>query len=87
MKISFSKTLVLSLFLVIAHLGYSQTPIEFNNKLARITDSLFKKGRAWGAKFSEVHASREYSKLTPYRLEMEDFLSKNISELKTLKVV
>ncbi|MGZ8537942.1 MAG: hypothetical protein ACXWV9_06725, partial [Flavisolibacter sp.] len=78
------KTLILCFFLIVAQRGFSQTPIEFNNKLARITDSLFKKGQAWGAKFSEVHPVKEYSKLAPYRQDMEVFLERNIKELKLM---
>ena len=84
MKIAISKTLLLSFFLFISYCSFSQTPIEFNNKLADITDSLFKKGQAWGTKFSQVHASREYSKLAPFRQDMEVFLGNKIKELKTM---
>ena len=84
MKISFSKSSLVILFLFIAHAGFSQTPIEFNNNLAKFTDSLFKKGQAWGKKFAEVHPTKEYSKLTPYRIEMEIYLEKKIRELKAM---
>jgi hypothetical protein len=81
MKMSFIRVFILTVFLFVAQSGFSQTPIEFNNKLAQITDSLFKKGQAWGKKFSEVHPTKEYYKLSPYRIEMEVFLEKKIREL------
>jgi hypothetical protein len=43
----------------------AQTPLQFNDDLASITDSLYAKGQKWGLKFNEAYTSGNYSVLKP----------------------
>lgn len=65
----------------------AQTALQFNDKLAAITDSLYAKGQGWGVKFNEVKATKEFSKLTPYRMNLERFVDVKIAEVKKMKDV
>src|SRR5215213_2730549 len=82
-----TKIPMLLCLLVSANLVFSQTPIEFNNKLASVNDSLFIKGQEWGKKFKEVRAAKEYSQLAPFRIDLESYISRKVVEVKQMKDV
>lgn len=61
------------------------TPIEFNDHLVAITDSLYQLGRDWGAKFNEVNQSKKYSELATTRKGLESFIKRKQVEIQKLK--
>ena len=63
------------------------TPIQFNDHLTDITDSLYVRGQAWGEQFNEVHKTRGYAALRPARESMERFVSNSIARLKAMQDV
>lgn len=81
-----------SLFLILLLAGIStlktygqKTPIQFNDEMVMITDSLYLKGTAWGAKVSEaIKGTRDFSILTPARVNMENFINMKIAKLNTM---
>lgn len=78
------------LLLVIPVSSYAQkamTPVEFNDRLADITDSMYAMGQSWGTLFSEVRDERKFSELKPVRIRLEQFLDKEIEHLKAMKDV
>ena len=63
----------------------AQTPLEFNDNLVAITDSLYKKGQDWGEKFTAVRDSKEFYKLAPQRKALEKFIDTKIAEISVMK--
>jgi hypothetical protein len=61
------------------------TPLELNDYFAAISDSLYRGGKAWGIQFNKVQASKEFATLIPFRLSMEQYAKKMVSELTTMK--
>ncbi|OJW81039.1 MAG: hypothetical protein BGO69_02960 [Bacteroidetes bacterium 46-16] len=66
---------------------YAQTPMQYNNKLVAITDSLHAKGSRWVQVFKEVKMIKEFSLLEPYRSDLQDYINDEITELKADKDV
>ena len=70
----------------------ARTPIEFNDLLTAITDTLFARGQQWGRQFNVVTEARAkgtskstgYASLAPYRQAMELYLDGCISRLKSM---
>jgi hypothetical protein len=63
------------------------TPLEFNDQLVSITDSLYKMGQKWGREFNNSYKANDFSLLTPPRLELERFVNRKIEEVKNMKDV
>lgn len=64
------------------------TPIEYNDKLASITDSLYEMGTKWGTLFQEISSSdKNYSRLAPTREAMNKFTARKITEVQKEKAV
>ena len=83
-----SRYAVLVLVLMFLSRGaQAQTPIQYNNKLVAITDSLHQKGTRWVRVFKEVKMIKEFTALTPYRKDLEQYINGKISELKADKDV
>ncbi len=53
------------------------TPIELNDKFASLTDSLFKKGKEWGAAYNEAKESGDYSGLRKYSNALVKFIKES----------
>jgi hypothetical protein len=59
------------------------TPIDYNDKLAAITDSLYNMGVAWGTEFQNINSSdKNFSKLAPHRKKIIAFTSRKIEEVR-----
>lgn len=52
------------------------TPLEFNDYLVSVTDSLYEMGREWGRKFNEVNQSKKYGELSSSRKQMESYIKR-----------
>jgi len=80
-------TLIFTAFLIFTglHTAYAQTPLEFNDNLVAITDSLYNKGQAWGEKFVAVKESKEFYKLAPQRKALQKFIDDKIAEVSVMK--
>jgi hypothetical protein len=61
--------------------------IKMNDQLAILTDSLQARGLEWGIKFNELCVTRDYKKLTPYRISLQNFIAKKMSVVVHLKDV
>jgi len=58
-------------------------PIEFNDQMAAITDSLYQLGVEWGTAFSEIAKSdRNYVKLMPIRKKLTAYIGRTTEKLK-----
>jgi len=72
--------LAAAVLLCMSFAGFSQskikmTPLEYNDYLSSITDSLYSKGTKWGTKFSEIRkGDQDFSKLRPIRKDMATFI-------------
>lgn len=76
---------VFILFALLAIVGYraqAQTPLQYNNKLVNITDSLHAKGSRWVQVFKQVKVIKEFGALKPYRADLEKYIDNKIAELK-----
>src|SRR5207302_1147420 len=63
------------------------TPIELNDQLTSITDSLYRRGQEWGRQFNTANESKDYKILRPYREEMVRFINGNIARIGAMKDV
>jgi hypothetical protein len=61
------------------------TPLELNNYLASITDSLFQGGREWGKALNAVVKTKRFDSLAGPRIKMEEFIARKQAEIKDLK--
>ncbi len=78
-------SLILSCFL--GHTSFAQkqklTPIEYNDKLAALTDSLYNMGVEWGTAFQQIAGGdKDYSKLAVYRKKIATFTTRKIEEVR-----
>jgi hypothetical protein len=63
-------------------------PIDYNNYLSSMTDSLYSKGEKWGTKFAAIKAGdRDFSKLKIYRKNISEFIILNKAEIKRMEPV
>lgn len=66
--------------LYLSFTGYSQskikmTPLEYNDYLSYITDSLYSKGSRWGTKFTQIRdGNKDYSRLKPLRKDITEYI-------------
>ena len=63
------------------------TPIQFNDKLVAITDSLYVRGQDWGNHFNEAVKSKNFASLRPYRIDLERFVDQKIVAVRGMKDV
>jgi hypothetical protein len=62
--------------------GFGQTPVQFNNQMSAITDSLMKQGTSWGKKLGEiVQGSKQYQDLAPVRLSVQNYIDQQTLKL------
>jgi len=57
------------------------TALEMNDHFTSITDSLYKRGIAWGKKFNEAYQTKNFSTLTEVRKQLELFIEKKRKEV------
>lgn len=76
-----SKLILTSIALLCLSLsGYGQsklkmTPLEYNDYLSYITDSLYNKGMRWGTQLSEIRTgNKDYSRLKPFRKDITEYI-------------
>lgn len=60
------------------------TPIEFSDRMSDITDSLYKKGSAWGSQFNKANEQHDFASLKPYREAVQKFLNSSLKSLRTM---
>ena len=63
------------------------TPLQFNNDIAKISDSLFIQGKKWGATFNDAYKSGDYSILKPVADALQIFLDVKTVYVEKLKDV
>lgn len=63
------------------------TPVEFNDRLASITDTLYSIGKEWGTALTTYSTTGKFSELTPYRKKMEQYLDRQITYVKSMQDV
>ena len=88
-------SLLFSLSATMLQAQSAKTPLEFNDQLSLITDSLYTYGQKWGQQFnnvtkahtSDANSSTTYSSLKPHRQSMSLFLDRSIGRLKTMEDV
>src|SRR5688572_20299409 len=61
----------------------TMTPIDFNNWMADISDSLFYKGQNWGGRLGELHATGDYKQLKSSRENILAFIDASIEQVKS----
>ena len=83
---------VLGLIMILALSAFNMkaqtmTPLQFNDNLSSITDSLYARGQQWGVKFNEAYQAKDFKMLVPYRQQLSGFVDKNIARVKVMKDV
>lgn len=59
------------------------TAIDYNDKLAAITDSLYNMGVAWGTEFQEIYsADKDFTRLGMHRKKILAFTTRKIAEVR-----
>lgn len=80
---------ILFLFLFLCVLAQSvfaqRTPLEFNNRMAGITDSLYARGQAWGTAFNNARSTKNFASLKSQRQEIESFVKAKMKEVRHMK--
>ncbi len=79
--------IVFVLTATILHAQSALTPLEFNDKLTQVTDSLYARGQAWGLQFNQAYKSKDFKSLTSYRQGMVQFINANIARINAMKDV
>lgn len=88
MKLPLRTSFVTILFFASFHIATAQkitTPIQLNNYLTGITDTLYKYGQEWGTQLSSSFTSKNFGLLTPFRTRIEEYASKKIVEITAMK--
>jgi len=88
MKIQLKNFLLLVILIAGMQLVSAQTPttpIEVNNFIVNITDSLHVQGNRWGTQLNEAIAAKEYSNLNKGLKDMQTFIDGKIKELSSFK--
>jgi hypothetical protein len=70
-----------------AHAQAKLTPLQLNDKLTEITDSLYVGGQNWGRQFNIAHKSKTYSSLRPQREYMSRFINSSIARVNAMQDV
>ena len=85
------RKLLLTLFIAaaafMANAQSPQTPLEFNNELVKITNSLFSNGQEWGKAFNEAYKAGDYSAMKPARERLQVFVDAQLKYVNALKDV
>jgi hypothetical protein len=83
-KMIFSSILLVCLSLnVFAQSKQKMTPVEYNDQMADITDSLFTMGKAWGTKFNDIYnGDKDYAKLGPVRKNLTAYIVRTADRIK-----
>jgi hypothetical protein len=82
------KVLVLLVVVGAGSNSYAQlTPLQFNDKLVAITDSLYVRGQDWGNHFNEAVKNKNFASLRPYRIDLERFVDQKIIAVRAMKDV
>ena len=87
---SMKRALLIAAVLLSSFHIYAQTeltPIEFNDQLTSITDSLYARGKDWGNHFNEANQTKDFKSLRPYREDMVRFINSSISRITSMKDV
>jgi hypothetical protein len=80
--------ITLLLAITAVNITYAQkTPIEFNDKIADVTDSLNTYGREWGSNFNAAYQGKDWNILKPGRIKLEKFITKATAQLQSMKDV
>lgn len=59
------------------------TPIDYNDQMADITDSLYTMGKLWGEKFNEIYkGDNDYSKLATARKNLSAYILRTSERIK-----
>lgn len=68
--------------------GQVLTPIQLNDKLTDITDSLYARGGEWGEQFKIAkEETRNFAALRPYRERLQVFIRRKIAEVAKMQDV
>jgi hypothetical protein len=63
------------------------TPIQFSDRMSDITDSLYARGSAWGTQFNDARKSKNFSSLKPYRVAVDNFITRSLNSLRNMEDV
>lgn len=77
--------LLITLISVPGNVSAQKTPLELNDYLAGITDSLNFYGREWGAEVKEAFESKDFKSIVPKRQKLETYIDRQISVLTRMK--
>jgi hypothetical protein len=59
------------------------TPVEYNDQMADITDSLYTLGKVWGTRFNDIYnGDKDYSKLAPTRKNLTTYIVRTTERIK-----
>ena len=75
------------LLLSVSTKAQTMTPLQMNDNLSSITDSLYARGQQWGTKFNEAYKAKNFKILIPYRQNLSVYVDKNIARVKAMKDV
>jgi hypothetical protein len=57
-----------------SHAQDKMTPIQFNDELVKVTETLYQMGTEWGTKFAAVAADKDFGQLSPLRQKLTDYI-------------
>ena len=78
--------LVVTLTIASSKTLYAQkTPLEMNDRIVSVTDSLFQLGQDWGNVANEAVKTADYTILKTKRLALENYIARETAKLKVLK--
>jgi hypothetical protein len=73
------------LFAIKASAQVTITPVDYNDRLAAYTDTLYGMGQAWGTAFNQSYKSGDYSPLKDKSDSMERFINKAIVDITNMQ--
>ena len=88
MKSMLRNFILVSFFASSTILSFAQkaiTPLDLNNRLADITDTLYKYGSDWGKQVGIAMSKKDFTVLAPYRKKAEQYADKKFLEVTTMK--
>jgi|GEM_PF-693814 len=64
------------------------TPLDYNDRLAEVTDSLYHLGIEWGSAFRKIYTGdKDFSRLSAQRKQLQAFVSRKITEVRALPAI
>lgn len=63
------------------------TPVQYNDTMAHITDSLYQKGVQWGTMFGAITSNDQYSKLAAPTQDLLNFIAASRDRVRGMKPV